>query len=934
MKTKKSFILILLLFLFSSIFSQSTLKQFLSGTGSSQTVDWEFMVSGGRKSNTWNKIPVPSNWEMQGFGEYHYHDDWSYSQTPDSIGKYRYEFSIAPKWHDKKVDIVFGGSMTDTEVKVNGKLAGDVHQGGFYQFRYDITNLLEFNGKNLLEVKVKKYSSNTSINNAERHSDYWLFGGIFRPVWLEAFPEERIVNYAIDAKHNGEFNINILLDGISTANKIEAQIFTRENIPVGKPFSKKIDYGESKTELRTLIENIDPWSAERPNLYTVKIMLKENQKTIHEIIEKFGFRTIEVRKHDGFYINDVKVKLKGINRHSFWPTSGRTTNKQISIDDINLIKDMNMNAVRMSHYPPDSHFLEAADSLGLYVIDELSGWQAKYDTDVGRKLVKEMILRDVNHPSIILWANGNEGGFNFNLVDDYAEWDPQNRTVIHPWLNFNGINTAHYEEYNCCPGSLFDGNDLIMPTELLHGLYDGGAGAGLNDWWNLMNENPLAVGGFLWAFADEGIVRDDKSGMIDTDGNHGPDGVVGPFRQKEASFYAIKEIWSPIYFELSEMDLLPPSFSGKLKVENRFDFFDLSEITFSWKLVGYNTPSSISDIQLTSADSGNILSPALPPHEKGWLLVDLPENWQKYDAFYLTATDPHKREIYTWTWMISKNELLADKIVTQGDGLVEGYEKDSIIYVKAGDVKIEFSIASGIILNVNSKNINVPFVNGPKFLSGENIIKKVSHFKENNDYIVKIEYENRYTNIIWRILPSGWIKLDYAYHLPSHSSHLYMGITFDYPEKSVKKLSWLGKGPYRVWKNRLKGAEFNFWQKDYNNGMTGYDWKYPEFKGFYDGVYWAVLETEEMPITVVIGSDNIYMRLFTPNEPEEEFYSPMSTHVDFPEGDISFLHGIVPIGSKFHTAEELGPSGTLNKVPRLGYVYKGTLFFNFSENLR
>lgn len=926
-------ILIAILFLPSYIFSQGTQTQLLSGTGSDNTVEWEFMVSGGRQSKSWNKIPVPSNWEMQGFGEYHYHDDWSYSQTLDSIGLYRYEFSIPQTWLNKKVDIVFDGSMTDTEVKINGKIAGNVHQGGFYQFRYDVTNLLEFNDKNLLEVKVKKYSSNTSVNNAERHSDYWLFGGIFRPVWLEAFPLERIVNYGIDAKHTGEININVFLDGITKANEIEAQIFNMENIPLGKPFFEKIKYGDSQTELSSLIEKIYPWSAEKPNLYTIKIRLKENKNIIHEVNEKFGFRTIEVRKHDGFYVNDIKVKLKGINRHSFWPTSGRTTNKQLSIKDINLIKDMNMNAVRMSHYPPDKHFLDAADSLGLYIIDELAGWQAKYDTEVGRKLVKELVIRDVNHPSIILWANGNEGGFNYDLVDDYAKWDPQNRTVIHPWLNFNGINTAHYDEYNCCPGTLFDGNDLIMPTEFLHGLYDGGAGAGLNDWWNLMLDNPLAVGGFLWAFADEGIVRDDKDGYIDTDGNHGPDGVVGPFREKEGSFYAIKEIWSPVYFELNEQDLLPPSFNGKLKVENRFDFTDLSDVNFSWKLVDFTTPPLISDIQHLETVNGTISSLNLAPHETGWLNIDLPKNWQDHDAFYLTATDPHNREIYTWTWMISKNESVAEEIVKHGTGNADGHEKDSIIHVRSGDIKLEFSKASGILLNIKSKNKSVPFNNGPKFLSGENKVKKVFHFKENDDYIVKIEFENNYTNINWRILPSGWIKLDYAYHLQSHSTHEYMGITFNYPEDKIKEFSWLGKGPYRVWKNRIKGAEFNVWQKDYNNTLTGYNWIYPEFNGFYDNLYWAVLETDELPITIVNSSEDIYLRLFSPNDPGDESYNPMSTHVDFPEGDISFLHGIAPIGSKFHTAAELGPSGEQNMVPRLGHVYKGTLFFYFGKDL-
>lgn len=137
-----------------------------------------------------------------------------------------------------------------------------------------------------------------------------------------------------------------------------------------------------------------------------------------------------------------------------------------------------MNAVRMSHYPPDPHFLDVCDSLGLYVLDELTGWQKSYSTAAGMPLVPELVNRDVNHPSIVLWDNGNEGGWNRALDGECAKYDPQQRTVIHPWENFDGINTGHYESYDCCAGWLFHGDDLIMPTEMIHGLYDGGGGAG------------------------------------------------------------------------------------------------------------------------------------------------------------------------------------------------------------------------------------------------------------------------------------------------------------------------------------------------------------------------------------------------------------------------------------------------------------------------
>jgi len=260
----------------------------------------------------------------------------------------------------------------------------------------------------------------------------------------------------------------------------------------------------------------------------------------------------------------------GVCRHTFWPSSGRTSSKQLAIDDVNLMKDMNMNAVRMSHYPPDQYFLDVCDSLGMFVLDELAGWQKFYDTPTAQRLVKELVERDVNHPSIVLWDNGNEGGFNKEVRGDYALYDPQKRTVIEPWAIVNGTNTKHYPGYKYVENALTNGKEIYFPTEFLHGLYDGGSGAGLDDYWNLMLSKPLAAGGFLWVFADEGVERRDLNDSIDTNGNSAPDGILGPYHEKEGSFYTIKEIWSPVFFKEAA---ITPDFNGKFTLST--DFFIL-----------------------------------------------------------------------------------------------------------------------------------------------------------------------------------------------------------------------------------------------------------------------------------------------------------------------------------------------------------------------
>ncbi|WP_306619771.1 glycoside hydrolase family 2 protein [Chryseobacterium ginsenosidimutans] len=585
----------------------------MSGTDSEHTKEWDFWINGGRKAGSWNKIRVPSQWEQQGFGSYNYGRDYvTYGKNfkfNDEVGLYKHQFSVPNSWKGKSVNIVFEGSMTDTEVKINGKFAEAIHQGAFYEFKYDISDKLIFGKENILEVKVSKMSADKSVNNAERLADYWVLGGIFRPVYLEAAPKENISSTSIDAKADGTFRSNIHLKGISSVNNVKVEIFDAKNILVGES-QIQIQKGDTLKQIQFSIKNPKLWTAETPNLYRAKFSLKKNRKNSYQTEEKFGFRTIEIKKGDGIYVNGTKIKMKGINRHVWWPETGRAVNKNIDLMDVQLIKEMNMNAVRCSHYPPNKSFLQICDSLGLYVLDELAGWQKKYSTEVGKKLVKEMVTRDANHPSIIFWSNGNEGGHNFDLDAEYAKYDLSNRPVIHahhkPENAFNGIDCNHYEDYYSTQ-KILEGENIYMPTEFLHAQDDGGGGTSLADYWELHWNSKKGAGGFLWAFADEGLVRTDFNNQIDINAINAPDGVVGPHREKEGSFYAIREIYSPVKIDLKT---LPNNFNGTIPVENRYHFTNLKDCQFEWKLVKFKTPfsseSGFDVLQKGKAQSANI----------------------------------------------------------------------------------------------------------------------------------------------------------------------------------------------------------------------------------------------------------------------------------------------------------------------------------------
>lgn len=903
--------------------AQLSQRQYLSGQGKDDGVLWDFMVSEGMQAGQWTKIPVPSNWELQGFGKYNYGFNKEANKGKE-VGNYKYNFVVDESWEGKLVNIVFEGSMTDTEVRINGQLAGEIHQGSFYVFKYDISKLLKFGTNNILEVRVSKHSANKSVNAAEREADYWIFGGIYRPVYLEAVPKDHVARLSIDAKADGTFRSKILTQG--NGDHITVQLFDAK----GKKFGKlqKVDITGDSAWVTTNYKSPKLWSAEFPNLYTAHVSLIKNGKKIHEKIQKFGFRTVEVKERDGVYINGAKIKFKGVNRHSFHPESGRTTSKAISIHDVKLMKEMNMNAVRMAHYPPDNHFLEVCDSLGLYVMNELAGWHGHYDTEVGSKLLYEMMHVSDNHPSIIFWANGNEGGHNPELDHIFFEEDIQKRPLIYPWAVYGGFETTHYREYNYGIGSYDHGHNIVMPTEFLHGMFDGGHGAGLEDYWKAMWQNPLSAGGFLWDFQDQGVVRTDKDRIIDTDGNHGADGIVGPYYQKEGSFYTIKEVWSPIFFEKREMT---KGFDGNFSIENRYSFTNTNQCTFNFELKKLGTFEN--DL---GNKKGAIKAPNILPYDKGVLAVDLPEDWLAYDVLYLTANDPFGYEIFTWSFPISRPADVADHLIQRTGGDIQVQQTAAAFQITANGISYTFNKQTGLLEEVRNKKGIIPFANGPVIEEAKTNFKGFNLTQEEGRVIIESTFDKKesYNTLRWEIMPSGQLKMHVQYFPEAYFTR-YVGVNFSFPEDKIKSVEYMGNGPFRVWKNRMKGNQFGVWKKDYNDVATGeVPFEYPEFKGYHSNMYWTKFNTTEQSFLVFTDREDIFLRLFTPKEQKDTDWKNMEP--TFPKGDISFMNGISAIGTKTQKPETTGPMGMkhvyydFEKEPKRALHM--VIYFDFSGN--
>ena len=928
---KKIIGLFIILLCFCTTKAQQTEVRYLSGTGPDHTVKWNFWCSSGMNSQKWSKIDVPSCWEQQGFGGYTYGRYYIYKEHEkekqydayrehdfcDEYGIYRHCFDVPDTWKGKQISIVFEGVMTDAEVKINDVIAGPVHQGSFYRFSYDITDRLKFGKTNLMEVTVKKQSADKSVNAAERRADWWLFGGIYRPVYLTAKPRTQIEHIAVDARADGTLHTDVYLKNISKGQQLELSLISCDSqLPIGRQVCGLST--EEKQILTTHWNNIRTWDPEHPNLYRLTMrLLSTTGDVVHEITERIGFRTIEFRPEDGVYLNGTRLLVKGINRHCFDPETGRTISRELSLKDALLIKQMNMNAVR-SHYPPDTHFLEACDSIGLLYLNELCGWQNSYSTEIAEKLLPEMIFRDVNHPCIFVWANGNEGGWNTAVDNRFADYDPQKRHVIHPWADFNGLDTRHYPNGTDNMYRLERGHKVFMMTEFLHGLYDRGQGAGLKGLWSKFKANPLFAGGFLWAYVDEAVRRTD-TGQMDTYGPNAPDGIVGANREKEGSFYTVREVWSPIQIHPLK---ITSSFKGDFYVTNDYLFSNLSECRMKWKVMRLPIPQ-VSDSPSCLAEGG-VLLPAIQPGEKGIAHFDLPEKFFNGDILELEAYNVAGDMICNWTFPIKNNRkyFIEYRYLQPTTTATARYQTDdNSVTLIANGVTATFNKANGNLVEVKNGSKIIPLSDGPLPVGMKMLFCSANLKMQGDTAIYTVKYKGAADSIVWRMAPDGLLGMDALvlnYRAKNKFDGVYFdrpvlnfGFSFSFPEKNISGMRWLGKGPYRVWKNRIEGTNYGIWLI------------YPEFKGYHADLYWATLQSKTTPMTVYSETDGIFFRVFTPEEQRDRESRGISVK-EYPAGDLSFLFEIPAVNS-----QGTGGEASYIKINKGDDGFRMKLWFDF-----
>ena len=490
----------------------------------------------------WDTINVPSNWEMQGYGDPLFRNvKTPFPPNPPYVpkeynptGAYRRTFNIPGSWKDKEIFLRLEKTASASFIWINGKEVG-YNEGAQEPAEYNITKYLK-TGKNIISVIVFKYSDGYYLED----QDYWRLAGIFDDVWLFAAPKTHIFDWSattdLDEKYI-DAKLDLTID-IKNYSHIEYRDFTMRSVlydrnknVVKTLVSDKFSLSPSSLQTVKLsadVSNPDKWSSEYPNLYTlIYELINSSGKTVEAITGRIGFKETEIRKQV-FYLNGVPVKLNGINSHMQHPTLGHTMNEETIRKDFSILKQFNINCVRTSHYPPVIRYLELADEYGIYIVDETGDeshateyvsrnkeWEEMY-----RERSRKMVLRDRNHPSVLFWSAGNESGEGDNICAVIDEGKKYDKTRF--WM-YGGNAFSHkceeiigprYPQLYDLITNVFLIPDSIDPRPSFLDEYlavTGNSGGGLDDYWDAFYSHPRSMGGAIWDFVSTGITERIKS---------------------------------------------------------------------------------------------------------------------------------------------------------------------------------------------------------------------------------------------------------------------------------------------------------------------------------------------------------------------------------------------------------------------------------------
>ena len=696
----------------------------------------------------WNNIQMPGNWEMLGYGQPEYvnvgfgwrgHFDQQPPAVPtkdNHVGSYRREINIPANWDGKRVIAHFGSVTSNIYLYVNGKFAGYAEDSKVAA-EFDITPFLK-KGKNLIAFQTFRWCDGSWCED----QDFWRLSGPARENYLYARSKEhRLLDVRVETelKNNykdGYLNITAKVQGNTLAYFGLYDPDGKEVIVTG---TDNVKNGVAKYQLR--VKNVRKWSAETPNLYTLVVSPIQNGGMYlpYEIVQvKVGFRKVEI-KNKQFLVNGQPVLLKGADRHEIDPDEGYNVSEQRMIQDIMMMKRMNINAVRTSHYPNDPRWYDLCDKYGLYVVAEANqeshGFQ--YGDDAAAKkpeFAKQIMERNqhnvsmfYNHPSIVTWSLGNETVMGDNFLKAYKWIKEQDKTrpVQYEQARRGEGTDIFCPMYYSVAASEKYAKDPNSPMPLIQCEYNhtmGNSGGNLSDYWDLIRKYPILQGGFDWDFVDQALHRNivkpmsilpykmnneelrkieycyggDYNKYDPSDNNFNCNGILGPDRQMNPHAYEVAYQYQNIWAKMVNAE------TGEVSVYNENFFRDLSNYALAWSLEedGVETQNgTIADLDVPAQQTKNFTIPYDKSKIKGkevFLNID----------FRLKETEPlltaGQVMAYAQLPVVTKQACCGDcsKMLAQGNGKKKmklAAKKDNVVAVTTPNLIFKIDRSTGLI---------------------------------------------------------------------------------------------------------------------------------------------------------------------------------------------------------------------------------------------
>ena len=766
---------------------------------------WNFQLNGG----AWSQIKVPGNWEMQGFDTPRYG-----KELVKSTALYRRLFQVPAAWKGQLVRITFDGVNYGYSFSINGQAVGSFHSS-YTRRSFDITPWVRYGKDNEIEVKVETQPRGYLFDV----NDDWSLSGISRSVYLSSVPQDHIEDFVITTPLEGDdARVLVKADVISSGKsktRVEGEILDADGHVVGK--------------INDLILHPHLWTAETPYLYTLRLNLMNKKKIIHQVVRKFGIRQI-TWDHAVLKVNGVPIKIKGVNHHDLSPVNGRAISDVELLQDMRLMKNANINAIRMSHYPPSERLLELCDSMGMYVVDEVpygfgDQWLGKqeYLKDL-KERAYYTLLRDKNHPSVLVWSVGNEnpvtrigletGKYVYKVDSTRPYVFPQTHKPFYKMFGEKHDSIIMYSLHYPVPSELKKVAEEtchpVMHTEYAHALgLDFGQMQDVVERWY---KYPQLAGGCVWMLFDQGLVRKsekpvdknaytpyawiDSTTYYDTFDDNGADGILYANRMPQADYWQVRKVYSPVVMQLRNYK----SDTAWVRMINRYDFTSLKDVQVKWNLKVDNQSVKQGTLQVECLphDTTTVKIDGLQISGKSvsWLEMSVE------DAQGKTLTEQHIR-LDRHTPQMLVEQLGVQTAETKWDkNKWMAFLKDHV-YARVGKKRTMSEVAAEKKEHqVWPRNILPISKISISSVKGDSIVYQCTFDCDTAGYldgtIALVKGQNGETRIRYHIMPYGKGQIVEA------------GLSIRIPQVSTAR--WIGQGPYACYPGKNKLDEYGVWQ--------------------------------------------------------------------------------------------------------------------------